>query len=186
MKRYIFAVMLLVLGITVVQAQRMLPKQKGLEISVGTLSDEKPAENYYLNIAMTVFSKKGNYQLWALEYNNEYTQYRNLRIPLETYFAEGGYSFQLLGDRRKKITFNAALTGVAGYEMINRGKDLLYDGAVIKNEEGFVYGTGGRLSLETYLSNRFVLVMQGRAKMLWGTSREQLRPSAGLGLRFNF
>jgi len=178
--------MLLMIGVTAVQAQRMLPKQKGLEINAGVLSNEKPAKDYYLNIAMTVYSKNGNYQLWALEYNHQYTSYRDLNIPLETYFAEGGYSLQLLGDYRKVITLNAVLTGVVGYETINRGKDLLYDGAVIKNEEGFVYGAGGRLSLETFLSNHFVLLIQGRAKMLWGTSREQFRPSAGLGLRFNF
>jgi hypothetical protein len=186
MKRHIFAVMLLMVGVTAVQAQRMLPKQKGLEINAGVLSNERPDQNYYLNIAMTVYGKNGNYQLWALEYNHEYTSYRDFTIPLETYFAEGGYSLQLLGDYRKTITLNAALTGVAGYETINRGKDLLYDGAVINNEEGFVYGAGGRLSLETYLSNRFVLLVQGKAKMLWGTSKEQFRPSAGLGLRFNF
>jgi hypothetical protein len=178
--------MLLIIGVTATQAQRMLPKQRGLEINAGALSNEKPAKDYYLNIAMTVYGKKGNYQLWALEYNHEYTQYRDLNIPLETYFAEGGYSLQLLGDYRKIITLNAALTGVVGYETINRGKDILYDGAVITNEEGFVYGAGGRLSLETYLSNRFVFLIQGRAKVLWGTSREQFRPSAGLGLRFNF
>ena len=40
MKKYIYTVMLVLVGISVTQAQRMLPKQKGLEISAGVLSDD--------------------------------------------------------------------------------------------------------------------------------------------------
>lgn len=185
MKKYIYIIMLVLMGITV-QAQRMLPKQKGLEINAGTLSNENPTRNYYLNIGLTVNGKNGNYQLWALEYSHQYSSYKGLRIPHETYTAEAGYSFFLLGDSGKNITLNAAITGVAGYESINRGEDLLFDGAKIISEDNFIYGAGGRLSFETYLSDRFVLVLQGRAKILWGTDLKQLRPSAGAGLRFNF
>ncbi|MES2267062.1 MAG: conjugal transfer protein TraO [Bacteroidota bacterium] len=71
-------------------------------------------------------------------------------------------------------------------ESINRGNVMLYDGAKIVSEDNFVYGAGGRLTLETYLSDRFVLVLQGRTKVLWGTDLRQFRPSAGVGLRFNF
>ena len=177
MKKYIYTVMLIFMAITVTQAQRMLPKQKGLEVSTGVLSDDKIGNDYYIN---------GNYQLWALEYTHQYHDYKDLRIPQETYTAEGGYSFFLLGDVRKNITLNFGITGVVGYESINRGEAMLYDGAKILSEDNFVYGAGGRLTFETYLSDRFVLVLQGRTKVLWGTDLEQFRPSAGVGLRFNF
>lgn len=186
MKKYIYIVMLVLLGITVVQAQRMLPRQKGLEINAGTMSNENPGRNYYLNIGMTVNGKNGNYKLWALEYSHQYYKYKDLRLPQETYTAEGGYSFFLMGDTGKNITLNAAISGVIGYESINRGDDLLFDGAKIVSEDNFIYGAGGRLSFETYLSDRFVLVLQGRIKALWGTDLDQFRPSAGVGLRFNF
>lgn len=186
MKKYIYTVMFLFMSITVTQAQRMLPKQKGLEVNVGVLSDDKIGKDYYINVAMTVNSKNGNYQLWALEYTHQYQDYKDLRIPQETYTVEGGYSFFLLGDARKNITLNFAITGVVGYESINRGEALLYDGAKILSEDNFIYGAGGRLTFETYLSDRFVLVLQGRTKVLWGTDLEQFRPSAGVGLRFNF
>ncbi|PVX47572.1 conjugative transposon protein TraO [Flavobacterium sp. 103] len=186
MKKYIYTMMFALIGITVAQAQRMLPKQKGLEVNAGTLSDDHPGRNYYLNIGMTVNGKNGNYQLWALEYTHQYDEYKDLCLPQETYTTEGGYSFFLLGDARKSITLNTAITGVLGYESINRGKNLLYDGAKILTEDNFIYGAGGRLSFETYLSDRCVLILQGRTKVLWGTDLEQFRPSAGLGLRFNF
>jgi hypothetical protein len=186
MKKYIYTMMFVFIGITIAQAQRMLPKQKGLEVNAGTLSDDYPGRNYYLNIGMTLNGKNGNYQLWALEYTYHYDAYKNLRLSQETYTAEGGYSFFLLGDTRKNITLNGAITGVLGYESINCGETLLYDGAKILTEDNFIYGAGGRLSFETYLSDRFVLILQGRTKVLWGTDLEQFRPSAGLGLRINF
>lgn len=186
MKKYIYTVMLVLTGITASQAQRMLPKQKGLEVNAGVLSNDKIGNDYYINVAMTVNGKNGNYQLWALEYTHQYYQYKDLRIPQETYITEGGYSFFLLGDARKNVTLNAAITGVIGYETINRGEEILHDGAKILSGDNFIYGAGGRLSLETYLSDRFVLLLQGRTKVLWGTDLEQFRPSAGIGLRFNF
>lgn len=186
MKKYIYMVILILISITASQAQRMLPKQKGLEVSAGILSDDKVGNDYYINAALTINGKNGNYQLWALEYTHQYHNYKDLHLRQETYTAEGGYSFFLIGDARKNITFNAAITGVVGYESINRGEALLFDGAKIVSEDNFIYGAAGRLSLETYLSDRFVLLFQGRAKALWGTDLEQLRPSAGVGLRLNF
>ena len=186
MKKYIYTVMLVLVGISVTQAQRMLPKQKGLEISAGVLSDDKIGNDYYISLGMTVNGRDGVSRLWALEYTHQYHDYKDLRIPQETYSAEGGYSFFLLGDARKNITLNFGITGVVGYESINRGETMLYDGAKILSEDNFVYGAGGRLTFEMYLSDRFVLVLQGRTKVLWGTDLEQFRPSAGVGLRFNF
>jgi Conjugative transposon protein TraO len=186
MKKLFYTMVLLFGVLNLVQAQRMLPGQKGLEICAGVLSDENPGRNYYLNVGMTVNGKGGNYQFYALEYNHQYYNYKGIRIPQECYTAEGGYSFYLFGDAGKNVSINAGITAVAGYEIINRGKQSLFDGAVLLNEDNFIYGAGGKLSLETYLSDRLVLLIQGRIKVLWGTSLEQFRPSAGLGLRFNF
>jgi hypothetical protein len=186
MKKYIYSVMLILTSITMAQAQRMLPKQKGLEVNAGVLSNDKIGNDYYLNIGMTINGKNGNYQLWALEYSHQYYQYKGLRIPQETCTAQGGYSFFVLGDAHKNITLNTAVAGIVGYESINRGEALLFDGAKIVSEDNFIYGAGARLSLEAYLSDHFILVLQGRTKVYWGTGLKQFRPSAGVGLRFNF
>ena len=186
MKKYIYTVMLVLMSITAAQAQRMLRGQKGLEVSTGVLSNNKTGNDYYINLGMTINGKKGNYQLWVAEYTHRYHSYKEILIPQETYTAEGGYSFFLLGDARKHVTLNAGITGVVGYESINRGESLLYDGAKLVSSDHFIYGAGGRLSFETYLSDHFVLLLQGRTKILWGTDLGRFRPSAGVGLRFNF
>ncbi|MBF4491520.1 conjugal transfer protein TraO [Flavobacterium sp. MR2016-29] len=186
MKKYIYAMMLVLTGITMMQAQRMIPGQKGFEISAGSLSCDSPWRNYYVNLGLTANGKNGSYKLWALEYSHQYSKYKGLRLPLETFIAEGGYSFFVVGDCRRNVALNAAIAGVLGYEKINRGKDLLQDGAKIISEDGFLYGAGGRLSFETYLCDHLVLLLQGRIKVLWATDLQQFRPSAGLGVRYNF
>ena len=186
MKKYIYTMMLVMMSIMALKAQRMLPGQKGLEVSTGVLSNNKTGNDYYINLGLTKHGKKGNYQVWAAEYTHRYLCYKEILIPQETYTAEGGYSFLLFGDARKNITLNAGITAVAGYEGINRGESILYDGAKLISNDRFIYGAGGRLSFETYLSDHLVLLLQGRTKILWGTDLGRFRPSAGAGLRFNF
>lgn len=186
MKKYIYTAVLTLIVINSIHAQRMLPKQKGLEFNLGALSTQNMSRNYYLNVGMAINGKNGNYGLFALEYTYRFYPYKNIRIPLETFTAEGGYSVFLLGDAGKNIALNAALTGVAGYETINRGEAMLSDGAKLVSKDNFIYGVGGRLSFETYLSDHFVLLLQGRIKAFWGTDMERFRPGAGVGLRINF
>lgn len=78
------------------------------------------------------------------------------------------------------------VTGVVGYEVFNRNEPLLPNGAIIQNKDSFIYGGGLRLSLETYLGDHLVMLVQGRTKVVWGTSVERFRPSAGVGLRYIF
>lgn len=186
MKQFIYSVLMVLLTITTAQSQRMLPKQKGMEISTGILSNDKIGTDYYISAAMTINAKKGNYQLWGFEYSQKQHSYKSIRIPQETFTAQGGYSFLLLGDAQRNFTVNFGLTGIVGYERLNHSETILYDGAKMISEDNFIYGAGGRLTLEAYLSDKIVLFIQGRTKMYWNTDLQQFRPSLGLGLRFNF
>lgn len=87
-----------------------------------------------------------------------------------TYLAEGGYSFRLWADHGRNITINATLTAAGGYETFNTGRKTLIDGSTLRNQDSFLYGGAGRLSVDTYLSDHVVLLIQGRLKALWGTS----------------
>ncbi|WP_375379288.1 conjugal transfer protein TraO [Chryseobacterium luquanense] len=53
------------------------------------------------------------------------------------------------------------------------------------NESSLIYGGSGKLSIEVYLSDRIVFIASGKAKLLWNTLFENIRPSAGPGIRFN-
>ena len=57
-----------------------------------------------------------------------------------------------------------------GYESVNGGKRLLYDGATLGQCESFIYGGAITLEAETYLSDRLVLLLRLRERILWGSA----------------
>lgn len=185
MKKYL---MILMLGLISISgyAQRMIYRQKGVEVNAGILSDKDISNNYYFNITLNSFGRYGNYWIWGAEFQSRNTDYKQWKIPIKSYLGEMGYSLQLFSDNRKFITLNAGLMGVGGFEVVNRGDSTLMDGAVLHSKNQFVFGVAGRLSLETYLSDRIVFMVQGRLRVLWGTDLEKFRPSSGVGLRINF
>ncbi|MBO9676362.1 MAG: conjugal transfer protein TraO [Sphingobacteriaceae bacterium] len=187
MAKYIFTIILFFLLPRCIYAQRLLKGQIGLEAVVGVVSDKKPLHDYYfIQGGLTVNGKNGSYKFWGLEYVQKKYAFRDYDIPVESFTTEGGYSFPLLRDWGKNISLNMGLSAVIGYEVFNHGESLLSNGAVIKNKDSFIYGGGLRLTIETYVSDHILLIVQGKAKGVWGTSVEKVRPSAGLGLRYIF
>ncbi len=184
MKKYI-TLFLLVISSLYVRAQRMVYRQKAVEVNVGVLNDKHLGQNYYLGLGLNSFVRHGNYWMYTFEYQKQTKFYKNWEIPTENFFGEAGYSFQLISDRKKFITLYAGLSAAGGYEVVNKGDSILMDGGILKNRNQFVYGTGGKLSMEVYFSDRVVFLIQGRIRVLWGTDLEQFRPSSGIGLRFN-
>jgi len=185
MKKYMIVLLLVMISFNS-YSQRMVNKQKAVELNAGILNTKTASENFYLNLTLNRFVRHGNYWIWGMELQRQKRDVRQWNVPIESYIGEAGYSKQLLSDRRKFITLNLALTAAAGYERVNKGDTLLLDGAKLLSRDQFVYGTGGRLSLETYLSDRIVFLIQGRVRVLWGTDLDRFRPSAGIGIRVNF
>lgn len=177
---------MLVISTIYVRAQRMVYKQQSVEVNFGLMNNKRPDQNFYIGLGLNRFVRHGNYWMYSVEYQKQTALYKNWQIPTENFLGEAGYSFRLLSDRKKFVTLYAGLSAAGGYEVVNKGDTILMDGGILKNRNQFVYGTGGRLSMEIYFSDRVVFLIQGRTKVLWGTDLEQFRPSLGIGLRFNF
>lgn len=64
-----------------------------------------------------------------------------------------------------------------GYETVNGGKGLLFDGAVLKKHESFIYGGAVTLEAETYLSDKVVLLLRLRERVLWGVPQSTSIPN---------
>lgn len=176
---------MVVLPFTSLLAQRLLPNQKGLQVSLGMFSNDKPKDNYFVNLELTSNHKKGNYHFWSAEYQRRTAYYTEIPIPIETYLLSGGYSFHLIGLPNKSINLNTGIEANGGYQQVNHSRILLPDGAQINNGSSFVYGAGGRLTLETYLTNLIIISIQAKVRYIWGTSLNQFRPAAGIGFRIN-
>jgi len=122
--------------------------------------------------------------VFGAEYLNRYYPYKNGRIPMAQFTGEGGYYYKFLSDGSKTFLFSIGASALAGYETVNWGNKLLYDGSTIQNKDGFLYGGAITLEVEAYLTDRVILLLTGRERILWGTSSGQFHTQFGIGLRF--
>ena len=60
---------------------------------------------------------------------------------------------------------------------------MLFDGATLRNQDAFIYGGAITLELETYLSDRLVLLVNARERILWGSSIGHFHTQFGVGLK---
>lgn len=169
-------------------AQRCLPKMKGIRLTAGMADGfyAKSASNnagYSFGASLATYTKGGHQWSFGAEYLHRYHPYRDSRIPVEQFTGEGGFFFGVLSDGSKTFFLSAGVSALAGYETINGGKKLLFDGATLRNKDSFLYGGAVTLQAETYLTDRLVLLFYGRERCLWGGSTERFHAQYGVGLK---
>ena len=170
-------------------AQRCLPRMQGIQVTGGMVdglhrSDSKNELGYYFGLSMATYSKHAHKWVFGAEFLNKYYPYGESRIPVSQFTAEGGYYLNFLSTPNKTLLFSFGGSALAGYETSNRGEKLLSDGATLRNKDGFVYGGAVTLETETYLSDRIVLLLTARERVLWGTSTGRFHTQFGVGLKF--
>lgn len=180
------SVLLLFLLSGEVLAQRMLPGQSGLQVQGGMIIDNNAPGNHFFSFGTTTYKKNGNYRFWELGMVQETAPYRETTVPLKTYLLEGGYMFFLFGDAGRNFTVNAGASVFGGISRNNNGNRHLYDGALIVSRSGLLYGASAIMGMDTFLSDRFVLLLQGKARALRGNWAGRNRYSLGIGVRINF
>ena len=167
MKKHIFIMTLFALCLTSFQAhaQRYLPGMKGLQVTAGM------ADGVHWN-SNTDFAyhigKNANRWVIGGEYLHKKYEYKDMRIPVEQFTAEGGYYLKFLSDRRKTFFLSLGLSALAGYETSNRGDKLLPDGTTLSDKDCFIYGGALTLELEAYLTDRVALLLNARERALFG------------------
>mgnify|MGYP000960406302 CR=1 FL=1 len=189
MKKFIILFVCLVAIATGTHAQRLIPGQRGLQLSVGVpITENKLFENgnFVCEMAMTINHKRANYWLFGLEYAKKNFTYRESKIPSETVAFEGGYLLNLFSDAGKNVLLNTGITAVAGYETVNRGEKLLPDGATLLTKDRFVYGGAYHLALDVFATDNLVLFAKVKCNVLWGSDVEKFRPSLQTGIKIIF
>ncbi|HPE58681.1 MAG TPA: conjugal transfer protein TraO [Bacteroidales bacterium] len=170
-------------------AQRALPGMQGLQITGGMVDgiwskDNSNESGYYFGAAMATYSKNANKWVFGAEYLRRNYSYENGNIPVEQFTGEGGYYYNFLSSRGKVVCFSIGASALAGYETVNRGEKQLDDGATLRNEDGFLYGGALTLEMESYITDRIVLLLTGRERMLQGTTTGHFHAQFGIGLKF--
>lgn len=170
-------------------AQRLIPGQRGLQLSIGVPVTENGLfdnGNVVAGVAMTINHKRANHWLFGIEYAKKHFAYRETQIPAETFVFEGGYLLNLFSDAGKNVLLNTGITAVAGYETVNRGEKLLSDGATLLTKDRFVYGGVYHLALDIYATDNLLFFVKGKCNVLWGSDVEMFRPSLNTGIRIIF
>ena len=188
MKRMLLTVMAIAIA-TASQAQRQLPGMRGLEARSGMVDGIYTSANdneagYYFGAALSSYAKGGNKWVFGAEFMERYYPYREIRIPVSQFTTEGGYYFKFLSDPSKTVLFYLGGSALAGYETANWGEKVLYDGSTLLHKDSFVYGGAVTLEMETYITDRIVLLLTGRQRILWGNSTGHFHTQFGAGVKF--
>lgn len=170
-------------------AQRCLPGMRGIQVTGGMMdgiysSANKNETGYYFGTAMATYAKNCNKWVFGAEYLERYYPYKDSRIPVAQFTGEGGYFLNILADGSKTFFLSLGGSALAGYETSNWGEKTLYDGSTLRNKDAFIYGGAITLEIETYLTDRIVLLLTGRERILWGNSTGHFHTQFGIGLRF--
>lgn len=171
------------------QAQRCLPGMQGIRLTGGMVdgfhsSAHRNELGYHFGLSLDTYMKNCNRWMFGAEYLQKYHPYKDIRIPTSQFTAEGGYYYTFLSDANKTFLLSIGGSALAGYETNNWGEKLLFDGSTLQSGDAFLYGGAVSLELETYLSNRVVLLLNARERCLWGTQTGRFHFEFGAGLKF--
>lgn len=171
------------------QAQRLIPKQKGMEVvgSVPLIKGEKffGKDNFGLGISLTRYLKRENYTFVLAEHEQQNMPYRSYNVKLKDAFLQVGYMHPVLSDNGKNVFLYGGISALGGYEELNEDKTLLPDGATLLDRSHFVYGGAVHGSVEVFLTDRVLFLVKAQGRFLFGSDVHRFRPALSAGLRFN-
>ena len=171
------------------QAQRLIPKQRGIEVVGGVplIKGEKffGKDNFGLDISLTRYLKRENYSFVGVEYEQQNMPYRDYGVKLKDALLHLGYMHPILSDNGKNVFLYAGISALGGYEELNEDKKLLPDGATLLDRSRFVYGGAVHGSLEVFLTDRLLFLVKAQGRLLFGSDVHRFRPALSAGLRFN-
>ena len=168
-------------------AQRCLPGMQGIEVKAAMTDGFRMGGNdggHSFGALLSTYTKNGN--KWSLggEYLLKNSPYNDVKIPVAQFTAEGGYHFKVLSDARKIVFLYAGVSALAGYETVNWGDKVLFDGSRLASRDAFIYGGAISLEVEAYLADRIALTVNLRERCLWGGSTGHFHTQYGIGLKF--
>lgn len=167
-------------------AQRCLPGMQGIEVKAAMTDGFRMGGNdggHSFGALLSTYTKNGN--KWSLggEYLLKNSPYNDVKIPVAQFTAEGGYHFKVLSDARKIVFLYAGVSALAGYETVNWGEPMMPDGSRLTDGDNFIYGGALTLELSAYLTDKIVLLVNGRQRMLFGGDCGKFHSQVGVGIR---
>ena len=167
-------------------AQRYLPGQRGIQLTAGTVNGINPQRAFYCGVALSTYTQNDSRWVFGAEFLQKQLDYEQIQIPVAQFTGEAGYYYSFLSDPSKTFLLSIGASGLAGYEISNWGNKALFDGATLTNKDTFVYGGALTLELETFISDRIILLINARERILWGSSIGKFSTQLGTGIKIIF
>ena len=171
------------------QAQRLIPKQRGIEVvgSVPLIKGDKflAADNFGMGASLTRYLGRENYTFVMVEYEQQNMPYRSYNVKLKDALLHLGYMHPIVSDNGKNVFLYAGISALGGYEELNEDKKLLPVGATLLDRSRFVYGGAVHGSLEVFLTDSLLFLVKAQGRLLFGSDVHRFRPALSAGLRFN-
>jgi len=164
-------------------AQRYLPGQQGVQFTIGTVNGISPQRAFYGGMALSIYTQNDSRWIFGAEFLQKQLDYEQIQIPVAQFTGEGGYYYSFLADPSKTFLLSIGASGLAGYETSNWGNKTLFDGATLINKDALVYGGAVTLELETFITDRIILLVNARERILWGSSVGKFSTQLGIGIK---
>ena len=182
MKNIILVISLIMLTVTV-QAQRRLPGQQGLQATIGKV-DGLSGKSIHAGASLSKFTKNKHRWSYGVEFLCKKSQYNAQYIPVEQFTGEAGYYRTFLSDGGKTFFLSLGISGMAGYEAVNKDKSLLNDGSAVMSKSGFLIGGALSFEMEAYIIDHIILVAGFRQRFLPTSNVNRFHNQLGIGIKF--
>ncbi len=127
MKKFCLLLACAVCGFISANAQRLIPKQKGIEVvgSIPLIKGEKlfTEDSFGVGVSLTRYLKRGNYAFVLAEYEQQNIPYRAYEVKLKDALLQVGYMHPILSDRGKNVFLYGGISALGGYEELNEERN---------------------------------------------------------------
>lgn len=171
-------------------AQRCLPGMSSVELRADMADGfytgaSSRNSGYAFEVFWSRFNGHANTWSFGGSYFQSYRPYGERgRIPVSQFAAEGGFNLDIVSDYSQTFHLYGGVYALAGYETVNRGRQLLPDGSMLHDRNAFIYGGAVALQAEFYLSDRFVLTANVKERFVFGNSTGHYHTQYGVGVKF--
>jgi hypothetical protein len=184
MRKKLFVIFVFVFLLEYSNAQRYLLGQQGIQLTVGTVNGINTQKAFYGGVALSTYTQKDSRWVFGGEFLQKQLDYSQIQIPVAQFTGEAGYYYSFLADPSKTFLLSVGASGLVGYETSNWNNKTLYDGATLLNKDAFIYGGALNLELETFITDRFILLINARERVLWGSSIGRYSTQLCVGAKF--
>jgi hypothetical protein len=165
---------------TTAKAQRYIAGMTATEGRIGIV----PQGGYTGNFGVSKYTKARNRWMADIDYLGRDYPYSDMIIPLRQFTINGGINYLLFSDAKKTFFTSFGWSASVGYELINDGKNVLPDGAVIMSENKFLIGGMLNLEMEYFVDDDKIIIGGVRQRAMMGSMVTPFQTQVFVGFKY--